>query len=227
MTILVACGVAAEARAVAGEQVRAVAGGGDATYLAATLDGLAPRAEAIVSWGLAGALVDDLNVGDWVVGSGVTGVFDYACDAEWAARVVAALGGARTGLVHADGHLADPARKRGLGAMGPVAIDMESHVAARVAAAYRLPFLIIRLISDAVGDALPHAAQVAMGPRGTTDYRRLLASLVRHPAQVPGFARFAVTSLASLRALRAGAACMGPRLGAPDVSAPERGARPA
>ena len=216
MTILVACGVTAEARTAASSEVRAVAGGGDATWLATALDGLAPRATAVVSWGLAGALGDGFDVGDWVIGTGVAGGFDHGCDAAWHDRVAAALPGAHAGRVHADGNLADPPRKRHLAAGGAVAVDMESHVAARVAAAYGLPFLIIRVISDRIDDALPLAAQVAMGPRGTTDHRRLLASLARHPGQVPAFAAFAWRSVGCLGVLKAGRVRLGPRLGAPD-----------
>ena len=213
--ILVACGVAAEARAAASTDVRAVAGGGDATWLATALDALAPRATGIVSWGLAGALNSDLRVGDWVIGTGVMGGFDATCDVGWRERVAAALPRAHEGRIHADGGLADPPRKRGLGATGAIAVDMESHVVARVAAAHRLPFVVVRVISDAVDDALPPAVRVAMGPRGTTDYRRLLASLGRHPTQVPAFAAFAWRSVGCLRTLRAGRVSLGPRLGVP------------
>ncbi len=210
--ILVACGVAAEARAAASSDVRAVAGGGDATWLATALDGLAPRASGIVSWGLAGALHDGLNVGDWVIGTGVSGGFEADCDAGWRERVAAALP-ASQGRFYADGGLAGPARKRRLGADGAIAVDMESHVVARVAAAHRLPFLIVRVISDRVDDALPPAARVAMGPRGKTDVGRLLASLARHPPQIPAFTAFAWRSVGCLRVLRAGRIRLGPRMG--------------
>ncbi len=211
--ILVACGVGAEARAAASTDVRAVAGGGDATWLATALDALAPRASGIVSWGLAGALNSDLHAGSWVVGTGVTGGFHATCDAGWRERIAAALPRAREGRFYADGGLADPPRKHSLGASGAIAVDMESHVVARVAAAHRLPFVIVRVISDAVDDAMPPAVRVAMGPRGTTDYRRLMASLGRHPTQIPAFAAFAWRSVGCLRVLRAGRVSLGPRLG--------------
>lgn len=213
--ILVACGVGAEARAAASSDITAVPGGGNATWLAAELDRLAAAASGIVSWGLCGALQDDLAVGDWVVGTGVTGGFDYDCDSDWQERALAAFPGAHSGTVHADGHLAAAAAKRALGAGGALAVDMESHVAARVAAAHGLPFVILRVVSDQVGDALPPAVQVAMGPRGRTAYGRLLASLIRHPGQVAAFVAFARRSLTSLGELRAGRLRLGPRLGAP------------
>ena len=212
--ILLTCGFITEARTATGDQIHAVPGGGDATYLAAELDRLAPRAEAIVSWGLTGALRDDLAIGDWVIGTGVSGGFDHDCDAGWQERVLAALPGARTGRFHADGLLADAPAKRALGSSGRVAVDMESHIAARVAAAHGLPFAILRVVSDRVDDEMPPAVLVSMGPKGRTDYARVAASLARHPAQVPAFAAFARHSVACLRVLKDGRIRLGPRLSA-------------
>lgn len=216
--ILLTCGFITEARTAASNAVRGVPGGGDASYLAAELDRLAPDADAIVSWGLAGALRDDLTIGDWVVGTGVSGGFEHDCDPGWRERVLAALPGALAGRFHADGLLADAPAKRALGAGGAIAVDMESHIAARVAAAHGLPFAILRVVSDRVDDEMPPAVLVSMGPRGRTDYARVAASLARHPAQVPAFAAFARHSIACLRVLRDGRVRLGPRLGAPDRS---------
>ena len=216
--ILVACGFIVEARTAASSDVHAVPGGGDAAYLSAELDRLALTASAIVSWGLTGALRDDLKIGDWVIGTGVSGGFEHDCDAHWQARVQAALPGAHSGRFHADGLLADAPAKRTLGESGRVAVDMESHIAARVAASHNLPFAIIRVVSDRVDDAMPPAVLVSMGPKGTTNYTRVAASLARHPAQIPAFGAFVRHSLACLRVLREGRTRLGPGLGAPHVT---------
>ncbi len=213
--ILLTCGFIVEAETAASEAITAVPGGGDATYLAAALDRLAPRAEGIVSWGLTGALSDDLAIGDWVIGTGVSGGFEHDCDAGWQERVLAALPGARSGRFHADGRLADAPAKRRLGQAGALAVDMESHIAARVAAAHGLPLLIARVVSDRIDDAMPPAVLVSMGPRGRTAYARVAASLVRNPAQVPAFTAFARHSMRCLKVLREGRAALGPRLGLP------------
>lgn len=213
--ILLTCGFIVEARTAASNHIRPVPGGGDAAYLANELDRLAPQAEAIVSWGLTGALRDDLKIGDWVVGTGVSGGFEHDCDAAWQARALAALPGARSGRFHADGQLADAPAKRALGAGGALAVDMESHIAARVAAAHGLPFAILRVVSDRVDDAMPPAVLVSMGPRGRTAYARVAASLARNPAQIPAFAAFARHSIACLRILTDGQVRLGPRLSAP------------
>lgn len=211
--ILLTCGFITEARTATSSDIYSVPGGGDATYLAAELDRLAPGAEAIVSWGLAGALRDDLRVGDWVIGTGVSGGFEHDCDAHWSERVLAALPGAHRGRFHADGLLADAPAKRALALSGRSAVDMESHIAARVAAAHGLPLAILRVVSDRVDDEMPPAVLVSMGPRGRTAYARVAASLARHPAQVRAFAAFARHSVACLGVLKAGRIRLGPRLG--------------
>lgn len=213
--IVVACGFIAEARAAASSEVDAVAGGGDAAYLHTALTRLAPRATGIVSWGLTGALRDDLAIGDWVIGTGVSGGFDHDCDPAWTARARSVLPGARAGRFHADGLLADAAAKRALGADGATAVDMESHVAARVAAMHGLPFVILRVVSDRVDDAMPPAVLVSMGPQGRTAYARVAASLVRQPTQIPAFTAFARHSMTCLKILRDGRTRLGQRLGEP------------
>lgn len=211
--ILLTCGFIVEARTATSSDIHAVPGGGDAVYLAAELDRLAPRAAAIVSWGLTGALRDDLRIGDWVIGTGVSGGFEHDCDAGWAERAAAALPGAHRGRFHADGLLADAPAKRALGQRGAMAVDMESHIAAQVAAAHNLPFAILRVVSDRVDDEMPPAVLVSMGPRGKTAYARVAAALARQPAQVPAFAAFARHSMMCLKVLREGRARLGPRLG--------------
>ena len=215
--ILLACGFVAEARAAASSLVIGVPGGGDAGYLEAELERRAAEATAIISWGLTGALMEDLAVGDWVVGTGVAGALDAACDTTWIATALAVLPNARAGVFHADGLLADAPAKHALGRTGRLAVDMESHVAARIATRHGLPFAILRVVSDHVGDAVPPAVMASMGPGGRTDYAAIAASIARRPAQLPHFAAFARSALAAMRELRRGRALLGARLGAPDI----------
>ena len=183
--ILLTCGFITEARTATSRDIHPVPGGDDATYLATELDRLAPDAEAIVSWGLAGALRDDLNIGDWVIGSGVSGGFEHDCDSDWVERVAAAFPGAHTGRFHADGHLADAPAKRILGLGGRIAVDMESHIAARVG-----PPTGCR--SPSCGGLGPGRRRDAAGragfngAEGRTAYARVAASLARHPGAGAG-----------------------------------------
>ena len=68
---------------------------------------------------------------------------------------------------------------------GALAVDMESHVAARVALRKGLPFAALRVISDCARDNLPPAALVGMRPDGGMALGAVLASLARDPRQLP------------------------------------------
>ena len=72
---------------------------------------------------------------------------------------------------------------------GALAVDMESHIAARVAARHNLPFAIIRAISDSADEVLPPAALVGMRPDGSMALGAVLASLARNPSQLPALIR--------------------------------------
>ena len=80
------------------------------------------------------------------------------------------------------------------GKTGAVAVDMESQVAARFAAARRLPLAALRVISDDASHVLPPAALVAMKPDGGIAIGRVLKSLLRHPLQAPALIRTARAS---------------------------------
>ncbi len=89
-------------------------------------------------------------------------------------------------ILGADAIIASVAEKHNLFAStGAIAVDMESHIAARVAARHGLPFAILRTISDSADQALPPAALVGMKPDGSVALGAVLASLARHPAQLP------------------------------------------
>jgi len=86
-------------------------------------------------------------------------------------------------------------------ATGAIAVDMESHIAARVAARHDLPFAIVRTISDSADHALPPAALVGMKPDGGVALGAILASLARNPAQLPALLRTGRDAGAAFKAL--------------------------
>ena len=212
--LLIATGLLREARILAAPGRQVVAGGGDAAGLAARLEALAPRAAAILSIGLAGALDPALRPGDWVVPGAVN---DSATDARWRHALAGALGVAPRGLLLGrDAMVAEAAAKAALHAeTGAVAVDMESHVAAAIAARHGLPFAVARTISDAAHHTLPPAARVGMRADGRMNLPAVLASLAADPAQLPALLRTGWQAERAFRALLRGRKALGPGLAAP------------
>lgn len=174
----------------------AVPGGGDSARLEAALEVLAGDARAIISIGICGALSPGLNVGDVVVGDGGT-------DPVWRAALTAQFPHAHHGLVFAqDVMLATADEKTRIHRdIGAIAVDMESHIATRVAARYRLPFAILRVVSDRADQTLPPAARVGMKPDGGMALGAVLASLARNPAQFPALIKTGINADIAFRQL--------------------------
>lgn len=215
--VVVACGLALEARIAAGPDVRSVAGGVDARRLAAELENEVARgARAILSFGIAGALAPDVETGDCVVARGVMASgCRWRCDEAWTTRLRERLRASRFGDVAAcDRPLASVAQKRALfDETHALAVDTESHVAANVAVAHGVPFAVVRVIADAAARALPAAASVALGPGGRVDLPAVLRSIVAAPSQLPLVARTARDARVAFAALRRVRECLGDDLG--------------
>ena len=222
MTLIAVCGLAREAEIVAGPGIVTVAGGGRSEALAARIAAAAGArgVTGVISIGVAGALDPALAVGDAVIATEVVADADrLPVDAEWAGRLGAALPDARRGrLVGSDVILAKVEAKADLRrSSGALAVDMESHVAARAAARLSLPFAALRFISDDASTALPPAALAAMRPDGGVAIGAVLASLARDPRQLPALLRTGRDAAAAFRALRRGRDLLGPALGSPEI----------
>ena len=100
---------------------------------------------------------------------------------------------------------------------GAVAVDLESHVAARIAAEYRIPFAAFRIVTDPFDRALPPAAMVATRADGTVDVLAVVRSLIRCPAQFSTLFRLALDSWAARQTLVPSRRFLGPSLGLPDL----------
>ena len=123
-------------------------------------------------------------------------------------------------VLGSDAMVVDAAAKRALfEASGALAVDMESHIAARVAARRGLPFACARVISDGADRALPPAAQAGMRQDGGVDGLAVLRSLAADPRQLPALIRTAMEAETAFRALFRGRQLLGPTLRAlgPDL----------
>ena len=218
--LLVATGFSREAKIVAQPGVVVVPGGGVEADLEAKLEAQAKGAIGIVSFGLAGALRDGLEIGDWVVATRLAGAVEAETDPAWRDAALACLPGARPGVAYADGRMIDSvAEKRRLGVEADASIvDMESHIAARVARRHGLPFAVIRCVSDRVDHMLPHAITVSMRPGGAIDSMAMFRSLLQRPDQIPDMISTIVHAGKAFRALSRGNRALGHRLGFPALS---------
>ena len=185
---------------------------------------IARGARGIISFGIAGGLAPDLNPGDWIIASAVK----YGNDVipthpEWARKLRSAIPvSVHAELLGSDALVMCPEEKRELfSRTGAVAVDMESHIAGKVAREHRIPFAVCRTIIDAAHRQLPPAAAIALRPDGTPDLLAVLRSVLQTPSQLPDLLRIACDERTARRALKAGRAQLGAALAFPgyDVSA--------
>jgi hopanoid-associated phosphorylase len=211
--ILAAVGMRREASLVerhgAGIGVRAVAGGGRAELLEQRLTAALDGAQAILSIGLGGALDPSLEVGDVVVGSEVLRPRRrWETDAVWRDFMLKRLPGARSGPVYGSDEMVvnalDKAKLKRQG--GALLVDMESHVAAKVAAARDLPLGVVRVVSDTAATSLPEAVRVGLTADGGMSLMGVLAALARQPRQLPALLRVGRDADTAFKALEAVAA---------------------
>ncbi len=178
------CGLRSEAKAIRRgcPGIAVLAGGGDDARLERELEALLQAGSALVlSSGLGGGLDPALPVGAVVI-DGDPAVAD-ALGAALPAAIRAPIAGQDT---IAAGIAGKAELRRTTGA---AVVDMESHIAARVARRHGAPFAAIRVISDTADETLPPAALVGMRPDGGIALGAVLASLARRPAQLPALIR--------------------------------------
>jgi hopanoid-associated phosphorylase len=202
--IVAVCGLAMEARIAAGDGVVVVCSG-DRQRLAAQLrDATTPATCGILSFGFAGGLALGLRPGTCIVARGVLALGEgFATDAAWARRMLAALPEARhADLAAADRAIQLPSEKRALHARtGAVAVDMESHIAGRMARERGLPFAALRVVVDPAEQAVPKAALAGQHADGTADVRAVMAALWARPRDTPAVLRLAFDVWIASRAL--------------------------
>jgi adenosylhomocysteine nucleosidase len=189
---------------------------------AALGEAIARGASGIISFGIAGGLAPNLVAGNWVVASGVrSGKNLIATDRAWARRLLDTLPNAvHAHVVGAAAVVSGPGEKFRLhDETGAAAVDMESHIAAEIAAEHHIPFAACRVIIDAAHRTLPHAATLGLRPDGTPDLGAILRSVRQSPDQLPDLLRTAFDLQIAKRALRSGRKKLGVGLGFPYYSA--------
>jgi adenosylhomocysteine nucleosidase len=223
-------GLAFEARIVAGAGVTVVCGGGQIQFRRSLEAAIRKGCHGVLSFGIAGGLAPHLKPGACIIARSIIAEnARYTSDIAWSQSLIEkmqsrasrfdALQDVSFGdIAGSDVPIASTHAKRKLHEKtGAVAVDMESHVAARIAVEHRVPFAAFRVVTDPSHRALPPAALVATNIDGGVDFQAIVRSLVRHPKQVPTLFHLALDSWAARRALIPSRRLLGPNLGLPDL----------
>jgi adenosylhomocysteine nucleosidase len=143
--------------------------------------------DCLISAGFAGALNNQLNVGDLLLAQNFSTV---------------ELSKTRSLLVNLPIHVANlltvpsmidsnEERNKIARATGAAAVDMETEFIARACAEHGVPLLSLRVISDTPRQRFPAPAHVLFNiERQRTSVVRLVLYLLRHPTRLPGLIRF-------------------------------------
>jgi adenosylhomocysteine nucleosidase len=225
--IAIVVGMKAEGRIADAHRDLTIVGGGSAAQVEDGLAQAMDRAhsqgrplQGVLSFGVAGGLSAELRPGDVVLPHAIhAGSEAYSCHAGWQASLARqlprAFGGALAGV---DAPVGAPEAKRQLHRdNGAVAVDMESHGAARFAKAHSLPFVALRAIADPQHRALPAAALVGMKADGSADITAVLKALARRPSQLRGLIQTAFDARAGMAALLGSRRLLGAHFGFDDL----------
>jgi adenosylhomocysteine nucleosidase len=194
--------------------------------LAAAAESAARRGyRGIISFGVAGGLASNLRPGDWVVASSIVDAqTSIATDRAWSNKLLDAIGRAarHAPIVGVDDPIAEPASKRELHRVtGAAAVDMESHVVARLAAEHHVAFAAVRVIVDPADRAIPPAALVGMNADGRTNVPAILRELIARPSQLSRLARIAFDAFVARSEMQRVRQLLGPHFGLTDVAGAE------
>jgi adenosylhomocysteine nucleosidase len=146
----------------------------------------------IISFGIAGGLAPGLRPGDLIVASAVTDQqMTWITDAAWSARMLQTMRGSTySPILGVNAPIADPSIKRELyRTTEAAAVDMESHLVARLAGSHDLAFAALRVIIDPAQRSIPDAALAGFDGTGHITLGSVLRSLVGSPCQTMALAR--------------------------------------
>jgi adenosylhomocysteine nucleosidase len=136
-------------------------------------DEVGPEVDLVLSVGLCGALAEELEIGQIVVGSSVNGtvidrpqslasaVYGPIVSIDWVAQTVP--------------------EKRRLRETGAIAVEMEAAAVLERALAWKVPFYCIRAVSDRATEGFALDLNAARDKVGRFNVRRIVAQAVRRP----------------------------------------------
>src|SRR5438045_9608015 len=204
--VLCTSGLAAEARVARAAGFQVVGGAGCTERVTALVTDASRDATCLVSFGVAGGLSPHLKPGHVILAAEVIGDDHHWRPNERFQQQIRGLGGrigALEGAVLGSRAIlaTEDDKMRAWRETGAVAVDLESAIVARAAAAAGIPFLVLRTIADPSTRDLPPAALIPLAENGTPAFIRVAAEVVRRPQQIASLFRLAREARQALTAL--------------------------
>lgn len=219
-SVLAVSGMTFESRIAAGAGVDTLHGYRDRALADALIRRISGHA-GVISIGVAGGLDPRLPPGTVIVATGVQdGNTIVPCHPAWHDALLRALPDATSGLIAgSDGAVTTVADKSALHRLqGALAVDMESHIAARVAHDHWLPFAALRVVIDPADRPVPPLAVAGMAADGNTDVGAIVMGLLKAPWELGGLIRLARDASRARGALVRARQLVGMDLGAAALS---------
>ncbi len=176
--------------------------------------------DGLLSFGVAGGLSPDLKPGSVVVADAVIGPDGtvYETDADWGEGLLQGIAGKVDIKVAAitgrDKAITNAQEKKELfEKTGAVAVDMESHAVAEIAAHAGIPFLAIRAIADPSKRQVPGWVMKGIADDGSIKTGVMVGGLLQQPWALPKLMLLGLESRKAEKALRRVAFSAGGRFG--------------
>ena len=175
-----------------GYAIAIVCGMGKENVRTATQMLIEKEVSALISWGTAGALTENIHAGDLILADTIVSndSNNYSFDIEWNKRITNELCNSslkiRNGIMtHALQVLATTEDKKELHRKtNALAVDMESIVIATLANEMKLPCISVRAVVDEVYQNIPEEILNNTDRFGRPNLRPLFSSLIRRPGLV-------------------------------------------
>lgn len=204
--MLCTTGLEAEAKIARRAGLGAVVGGGNHRRTVKVTEEAASAAECLVSFGIAGGLKPGLRAGDIILSTEVIDEHRIWLSSDSLrpriSDLVEEIGAIEGPVLGAQIALATKRdKRRAWKETGAIAVDMESVVVARSAAALGIPFVVLRAIADPAVRELPPAALIPLDEDGKPSLGQVLASVMLRPRQLPNLLTVAREARQALQAL--------------------------
>jgi len=189
--VVAVVGLRFEARIIASPAVRAVLLGSE---LSALSGALFPSDRGVISFGICGGLAPQLRAGDCVIASFVSdGERRWPTDKAWTSRLAKLIPNAIVApALGVDAPVFEVEdKKRLFEAHGTVAVDMESHHAARLASVHGVPFVSIRAVADDARCPVVESAMAGRRADGSVSAAGVLTTLGARPSEIVPLIRLA------------------------------------